>query len=97
MSKYSDLRETMSRDRASLLTEFTPVTTAVEPAADIGVLRRGWRTVRQSFALWNYNRRARRELAQLDTRSLQDIGIAPELADYEASRPFWRPLRNLRD
>lgn len=31
----------------------------------------------------------RRALARLDERALADIGLDPNAASYEASRPFW--------
>lgn len=37
------------------------------------------------LALW----RSRRDLARLDARSLQDIGIDSEAAQHEARRGFW--------
>ena len=47
--------------------------------------------------VWLGRIRARRELARVDERSLRELGISPGLAHYEASRPFWQALRNLRD
>jgi uncharacterized protein YjiS (DUF1127 family) len=47
--------------------------------------------------LWRHRRASRRELAQLDARSLRDIGIAPEVIEFEMQQPLWRPLRNWRD
>ena len=47
--------------------------------------------------VWLQRMRARRELARVDERSLRELGISPGLAHYEASRPFWQALRNLRD
>lgn len=49
-----------------------------------------------TLRLWHARRVARRELAQLDARSLRDVGIAPELVDYEIAQPFWRDLRDWR-
>jgi uncharacterized protein YjiS (DUF1127 family) len=48
------------------------------------------------LALWRSYRRARRDLARLDARSLRDLGVAPGQIVYELSRPFWRPLRDWR-
>ncbi len=48
---------------------------------------------------WNRVARERRQLLDLDPRLLKDIGLSPEEADREASRPFWdmqRPRRSLR-
>ena len=47
--------------------------------------------------VWLERIRARRELARVDDRSLRELGISPGLAHYEASRPFWQALRDLRD
>lgn len=41
--------------------------------------------------------RARRQLAQIDARTLRDAGIDPVAAHYEATRPFWVAERRLRD
>jgi uncharacterized protein YjiS (DUF1127 family) len=47
--------------------------------------------------VWNFahqarlRRRSRRELLTLDDRSLADIGLTRCDAEYEASKPFWRP------
>jgi uncharacterized protein YjiS (DUF1127 family) len=46
---------------------------------------------------WLERIRARRALARIDARSLREAGISPALAEYEVNRPFWRPLRDLRD
>ena len=45
---------------------------------------------------WRARRAARHELTKIDARSLRDVGIAPELVDYEISQPFWRDLRDWR-
>jgi uncharacterized protein YjiS (DUF1127 family) len=49
-----------------------------------------------TLSLWRERRAARRALAQIDARSLRDVGIAPELVGYEISQPFWRDLRDWR-
>jgi uncharacterized protein YjiS (DUF1127 family) len=68
---------------------------AAASAAVPGWLRSG-RAVAARLALWRSYRRARRDLALLDARSLRDLGVAPEQIIYELSRPFWRPLRDWR-
>ncbi len=45
---------------------------------------------------WRERRAARHELTRIDARSLRDVGIAPELVDYEIAQPFWRDLRDWR-
>lgn len=42
-----------------------------------------------TLAIWYETWRQRRELATLDARILQDVGLSPEDARQEASRPFW--------
>lgn len=36
-------------------------------------------------------RRDRRLLGQLDAHLLRDIGLSPDEAETEATKPFWRP------
>ncbi|MAC76608.1 MAG: hypothetical protein CML66_00900 [Rhodobacteraceae bacterium] len=45
------------------------------------------------FALW----RQRRQLAQLDDRALNDIGISRSEAEREAARLFWDAPAHWRD
>jgi uncharacterized protein YjiS (DUF1127 family) len=56
----------------------------------------GRRTILQTIAMmwrvWSERRAARRALETVDARTLRDIGIAPELVDYELWRSSWRPL-----
>jgi uncharacterized protein YjiS (DUF1127 family) len=39
---------------------------------------------------WTQRSRQRQHLAQLDQRLLKDIGIAPQAAQREANKPFWK-------
>lgn len=39
---------------------------------------------------WLHNTRTRRQLAELDSRQLADIGISPSERVAEISKPFWR-------
>jgi len=39
---------------------------------------------------WRTRSRERRELAQLDARSLRDLGLNPGNIQFEANKPFWR-------
>lgn len=59
-----------------------PASTAPRPAAPIGA----WRLLGQ----WLHNARTRRQLAELDSRQLADIGISPSERVDEISKPFWR-------
>ena len=53
--------------------------------------------LRALVRVWLERIRARRALARIDERSLRELGISPGLAEYEAGKPFWQPLRDLRD
>jgi uncharacterized protein YjiS (DUF1127 family) len=44
----------------------------------------------QIFASWRRRARERRELANLDTRTLRDLGLSPGEVQFEANKPFWR-------
>lgn len=50
------------------------------------LLARAATTVR----VWCHRARTRRELAELDSFQLADIGIARHDAEIEAQKPFWR-------
>jgi uncharacterized protein YjiS (DUF1127 family) len=39
---------------------------------------------------WRTRARERRELSQLDARSLRDLGLNPGNIQFEANKPFWR-------
>ncbi len=41
------------------------------------------------IATWNRVARERRRLLEVDPRLLADMGLTPEQAAWEASRPFW--------
>ena len=44
--------------------------------------------IRRLATAWNVARE-RRALANVDARTLADMGISPEAAAYEAARPVW--------
>jgi uncharacterized protein YjiS (DUF1127 family) len=46
---------------------------------------------------WRRRRAARYELANLDERTLRDIGLDPGIVDYEVRQSFWRSPRDWRD
>lgn len=50
-----------------------------------------WQQFVELLAVWAQRARTRRELAALDERLLQDIGLRRGDALHEASKPFWRP------
>jgi len=84
------------------MSHFRPNLTAhdrhLQSEASIGLPSPRWRlafnTLVATLRLWRHRRAQRRELARLDRRTLQDIGIAPGMAEYEAGQPFWRSLRD---
>lgn len=49
-----------------------------------------------TIAVWRERTMARRCLAAMDTRSLREAGISPAAAAFEAGRPFWRKMGELR-
>ncbi|PLX45811.1 MAG: hypothetical protein C0605_00385 [Hyphomicrobiales bacterium] len=40
--------------------------------------------------VWHDRARQRRQLAALTMAQLDDIGLSPSAADFEADKPFWR-------
>jgi uncharacterized protein YjiS (DUF1127 family) len=49
-----------------------------------------------TLSLWRQRIEIRRRLAELDSRSLRDIGISPAAAAYESGKPFWQKMGCLR-
>jgi len=43
-----------------------------------------------AMARWEVNLRTRTQLKHLDDHLLDDIGVTRDLADKEATRPFWQ-------
>ena len=44
----------------------------------------------QIFGTWRRRARERRELANLDARTLRDLGMSRGDIQFEAAKPFWR-------
>ena len=44
----------------------------------------------QILATWRQRTRERRELANLDHRTLRDLGLSSSEIQFEANKPFWR-------
>jgi len=44
----------------------------------------------QIFASWRRRTQQRHELAQLDARSIRDLGLSPSDVQFEVNKPFWR-------
>ena len=57
-------------------------------AADL--LGEAARRVLFTLNLWRERVRGRNELARLDLRALQDIGLTPADRDFLLNKPFWR-------
>jgi uncharacterized protein YjiS (DUF1127 family) len=49
-----------------------------------------------TLALWRQRTEMRRRLAEMDSRSLRDVGISPAAAAYESGKPFWARVGCLR-
>jgi uncharacterized protein YjiS (DUF1127 family) len=64
--------------------------TAAEPRASLG------RRVALIFAVWRQRTEMRRRLAEMDARSLRELGISPAAAAYESGKAFWKRLGCLR-
>jgi len=47
-------------------------------------------TFTQVIGAWRRRSQERRELAQLDARSLRDLGLNPVNIQFEANKPFWQ-------
>ncbi len=45
---------------------------------------------KQIFATWRRRSRERRELLNLDHRTIRDLGTTPQAIQFEANKPFWR-------
>ena len=50
----------------------------------------GFTAFGQILATWRERARQRRELANLDHRTIRDLGISPTDILFEANKPFWR-------
>jgi uncharacterized protein YjiS (DUF1127 family) len=48
------------------------------------------------WALWRQRTEIRRRLAELDARSLRELGISPAAAAYESGKAFWQKMGCLR-
>lgn len=46
--------------------------------------------VKATLAVWNQRAQARRELAELTFREIQDIGLDQAEIEREIAKPFWR-------
>ena len=76
----------MSDRISQVLTGWRPL--ARPPVSGSMILR-----ILDQIMLWQERTRSRQQLAALDERMLQDIGIDRAAADREASQAFWRGRR----
>jgi uncharacterized protein YjiS (DUF1127 family) len=56
----------------------------------IDLLGEAARRIAHTLQIWRQRIRARDELARLDLRSLQDIGLTTADRDFLVNKPFWR-------
>lgn len=49
-----------------------------------------------TLALWRQRTEMRRRLAEMDARSLREIGVSPAAAAYESGKAFWQKVGCLR-
>ncbi len=71
------------QSRTSITPENLYLSSAAEPRASLG------RRLALTFALWRDRVRLRRRLAEMDSRSLRELGISPAAAAYESGKAFW--------
>jgi uncharacterized protein YjiS (DUF1127 family) len=62
------------------------ITTTPHSAPRAGILG----TIMGAMQFWHQRHRGRATLARLDHHLLHDIGLGPEEARAEVSKPFWR-------
>jgi uncharacterized protein YjiS (DUF1127 family) len=67
-------------------------TTPARPGQRNGVLALGdaWDHTVATLREWRRRTRERAELAQLDDRTLKDIGLTRADAEFLSNKPFWR-------
>ncbi|WP_218578452.1 DUF1127 domain-containing protein [Vineibacter terrae] len=73
-----------------------PSMPAPDAAAEAGTPASALQRIAAVLRTWQARRRERLELAQVDERTLRELGLSPTLVDYELRRPFWRPTRDWR-
>ena len=64
--------------------------TAAEPRASWG------QRIALTFTMWRERIELRRRLAEMDSRSLRELGISPAAAAYESGKAFWERSGCLR-
>lgn len=64
--------------------------TGLPPGMALPPLSRAVVTLARQVVLWETRLRARRSLSRLDRHMLVDIGLSPDEARTECTKPFWR-------
>lgn len=72
------------------MTVSTPVRLSSPPRPVLGFGGKVQFAPLKTFARWYDRYLQRRVLAELDSRMLEDIGVTPQEARREISKPFWR-------
>jgi uncharacterized protein YjiS (DUF1127 family) len=49
-----------------------------------------WNTFLRLLRAWSLQSRSRRDIAQLDQRTIADLGLSASQMKFEAQKPFWR-------
>ena len=49
-----------------------------------------WRALAGQLREWRLRIRTRRQMLQLDVRTIRDLGLSPGQLRFEAEKPFWR-------
>jgi uncharacterized protein YjiS (DUF1127 family) len=49
-----------------------------------------WRALAGQLREWRLRIRTRRQMLQLDARTIRDLGLSPGQLRFEAEKPFWR-------
>ena len=49
-----------------------------------------WNSLKALLRTWSLRARSRRDIAQLDERTIADLGLTPSQVEFEARKPFWR-------
>ncbi|TLP76432.1 DUF1127 domain-containing protein [Pseudomonas nitroreducens] len=63
---------------------------AAQPHFAVSSLGRCTKIIARQLRQWHQNARTRRQLAELTSLQLADLGISPSDRVREISKPFWR-------
>ena len=62
-----------------------------EVSLSMAQIRGLWRGFAAVIAMWQSRAKQRRELQELESWALRDLGLSKAEAASEAAKPFWRP------